>query len=75
MIASLSSKSSSDDSEEPSGFIGKYSKKISDQEMTSARMADEMEQEQLAQKAVKIPLSKSAPKHKGMLARAMEKDM
>ena len=38
-------------------------------------MAEEQEQESLMQKQTKIPLSKSAPKHKGMLARAMEKDM
>ena len=38
-------------------------------------MAEEQEQEALMQKQTKIPLSKSAPKHKGMLARAMEKDM
>lgn len=43
--------------------------------MNSARLAEEQEQEAMAQKQIKIPLSKSAPKHKGMLARAMEKDM
>jgi hypothetical protein len=73
VIASLAT--TTPDNEEPVGFIGKYSKKISDQEMTSARLAEEQEQEAMAQKSIKIPLSKSAPKHKGMLARAMEKDM
>lgn len=75
VIASLSSSSQDPTAEEPTGFIGKYSKKISDQEMNSARLAEEQEQEAMAQKQIKIPLSKSAPKHKGMLARAMEKDM
>lgn len=61
--------------DEPSGFLGRFSKKISDQELSTAKLQEDMEQQQLQQKSSKIKFSKSAPKHKGMLARAMEKDM
>lgn len=42
VIASLSTTRESED--EPSGFLGRFSKKISDQEMSSARLQEEMEQ-------------------------------
>jgi len=36
--------------EEPSGFLGKFSKKISDQEETSARIQEEEAQESIFKK-------------------------
>ena len=55
--------------EEP-GFIGKYSKKI---EYIEKAKAEQTAYAEVLSPA--IPLSKDAPKHKGMLARAMERDM
>ena len=57
-------------SEEEAGFIGKYSKKIETIEKAKAESNAYAEVMSPA-----IPLSKDAPKHKGMLARAMERDM
>lgn len=48
VIASLNKMKESE--EEPSGFLGKFSKKISDQEETTARIQEEQEQEQIFKK-------------------------
>lgn len=48
VIANLHTMKESD--EEPSGFLGKFSKKISDQEETSARIQEEEAQESIFKK-------------------------
>ena len=66
------------------GFIGKYSKKLQDKKKAELDQVEEQNRlDALSYQtsipgtntAIKIPLSKAAPKHKGMLARAMEKDL
>ena len=55
-----------------SGFIGKYSKKMN----AVKQMKEEQQKSEDSSADFKpsIPLSKNAPKHKGMLARVMEMD-
>ena len=60
----------SGNADEESGFIGKYSKKIEEDEKAKAAQSAYAEV-----MSPGIPLSKDAPHHKGMLARAMERDM
>jgi hypothetical protein len=75
----LAADSVADNVEEPAGFIGKYSKKL--EEKKKAEEEARKQQEEIAamsapgQIRVQIPLSENAPKHKGMLARAMERDL
>jgi len=60
--------------DEPIGFIGQYSKKltqIKEAENSEYESMKELESKPLGNAAY----SKDAPKHKGMLARAMEKDL
>jgi len=57
--------------EEPEGFIGKYSKKIEEQ---TQQMVQDQTVEVIKEKVKGKPYSAAAPKHKGLLARAQEKE-
>ena len=69
-MAPVAAETAAENSEEEAGFIGKYSKKIETINKAKAEQAAYAEV-----LSPTIPLSKDAPRHKGMLARAMEKDM
>lgn len=74
IVPEMLSAAAKDPSSEPEGFIGKYSKKVELQQK-KAVLKEVEEQQQELDSMPKIPLSNDAPKHKGMLARAMEKDI
>lgn len=61
----------STEQEEPEGFIGKYSKKI---EQETQQMVQDQTVEVIKDKVKGKPYSVAAPKHKGLLARAQEKE-
>ena len=58
---------------EEQGFIGRFSQKMAAKQAVQQKAAED-EEDALAPSRPEIPLSKNAPGHKGMLARAMESD-
>lgn len=73
MLSSSAKSSDIDEEGMPSGFIGKYTQKLTKKEDAKQKVVlDELESnKQLGM----LSYSKDAPKHKGMLARATEIDM
>lgn len=76
VVAQLGQSSTTDNDgvQEQRGFIGSYSSKVTARQQAKIDAKKAEEQALLAAKP-KIPHSASAPGHKGMLARAMEKDI